>query len=255
MTKADPHDEHAACGGFDRRGFLRLSTAVAATGLLAGGLGGGLAFAEALTREQRDRLTPDEILAEMKKGNERFRSGHALHDYRKQQKASAGGQFPAAVILSCVDSRAPAEVIMDLGIGEAFNCRIAGNIADEDILGSMEFACKVAGAKVVLVMGHTACGAIKGAIDNVELGNLTGLLAKIRPAVQATTFAGERSAKNYAFVDAVARKNVELTMAMIPERSPVLRDLQSQHAIQIAGAMYNLETAEVDFLPGGRQTG
>jgi carbonic anhydrase len=136
---------------------------------------------------------------------------------------------------------------MDLGIGEVFNARVAGNIANEDILGSMEFACKLADAKVVLVMGHTACGAIKGAIDNAELGNLTGLLAKIKPAVQATEFTGERSAKNYQFVDAVARKNVELTIANIRKNSPVLLELESQGAIKIAGAMYSLETAVIDF--------
>src|SRR5438067_13590532 len=122
----------------------------------------------------------------MKEGNERFRRGERKdRNYLREQRASAKGQYPSAVVLSCIDSRAPAEVIMDLGIGDIFNARVAGNIANEDILGSMEFACKLSGAKVVLVMGHTACGAIKGAIDNAELGNLTGLLAKIKPAIKA----------------------------------------------------------------------
>ena len=211
-------------------------------------LPGRVACAAALTKAQRDKLTPDEIIALMKQGNERFRRGEETpHDYLAQQKASAKGQYPAAVILSCIDSRAPAETIMDLGIGDVFNARVAGNIANDDILGSMEFACKVAGAKVVLVMGHTACGAIKGAIDNVQLGNLTGLLAKIRPAVEATEYQGERSAKNYGFVDAVARKNVELTMADIRRRSAVLAELETSGAIKIAGAMYNLETGLVEF--------
>ena len=151
------------------------------------------------------------------------------------------------MLQSCIDSRAPAEVIIDLGIGDIFNCRVAGNVENEDILGSMEFACKLAGAKVVLVMGHTACGAVKGAIDNAELGNLTGLLAKIKPAVQATTYTGERSAKNYAFVDAVARKNVELTLADIRTHSPVLAELEANRAIEIVGAMYNLDTGRVEF--------
>jgi len=136
---------------------------------------------------------------------------------------------------------------MDLGIGDIFNARVAGNISNEDILGSMEFACKLSGAKVVLVMGHTACGAIKGAIDNAELGNLTGLLAKIKPAVKATTFQGDLSSKNGAYVDAVARKNVELTMADIRKNSPVLAELESKGTIKIAGAMYDLETATVNF--------
>jgi carbonic anhydrase len=161
--------------------------------------------------------------------------------------ASAKGQYPAAVLLSCIDSRAPAEVIMDLGIGDIFNCRVAGNVANEDILGSMEFACKLAGAKVVLVMGHTACGAIKGAIDNAQLGNLTGLLAKIRPAVQETAYTGERSSSNYSFVDAVARRNVELTLANIRKDSPVLAEMAANGTIKMTGAMYNLETAAVEF--------
>ncbi|WP_213288573.1 carbonic anhydrase family protein [Bradyrhizobium sp. sGM-13] len=154
---------------------------------------------------------------------------------------------PAAVLLTCIDSRAPAEVIMDLGLGDIFNCRVAGNVRNADILGSMEFACKLAGAKVVLVMGHTACGAIKGAIDNAELGNLTGLLTKIKPAVEETTYTGERLAKNYAFVDAVARKNVEMTVAGIRKDSPVLAELDAKGEIKIAGAMYSLETGAVEF--------
>ena len=231
-----------------RRNLLTISSAAVAVGLVAGSLDGRLAYAAALTRAQRDKMTPDEIIAEMKRGNERFRRGEkTTQNFLAQQRASAKEQHPAAVLLSCIDSRAPAEMILNLGIGDIFNARVAGNIANEDILGSMEFACKAAGAKVVLVMGHTACGAIKGAIDNVELGNLTGLLAKIRPAVQETTFAGERSTKNLAYVDAVARKNVELTLADIRKRSAVLRDLESQRAVKVVGAMYNLETAVVEF--------
>jgi carbonic anhydrase len=193
-------------------------------------------------------MTPEDIIAAMRHGNARFREGERKdRNYLREQRASAKGQYPAAVILSCIDSRAPAEVILDLGIGDIFNARVAGNIQNDDILGSMEFGCKVAGAKVVLVLGHTSCGAIKGAIDNVKLGNLTGLLDKIRPAVEATTYTGDRTTKNLAFVDAVARKNVELTMAQISEKSPVLKELQSSHALLITGAMYNIETAAVEF--------
>jgi carbonic anhydrase len=206
------------------------------------------AYADALTKAQRDEMRPSEIIDVMKKGNERFRSGvRQNRNYLNEQKASASGQYPAAVLLSCIDSRAPAEVIMDLGLGDIFNCRVAGNVANPDILGSMEFACKLAGAKVVLVMGHTACGAIKGAIDNAELGNLTGLLDKIKPAVQATNYSGERSAKNYAFVDAVARTNVQITMDNVRKNSAVLANLESKGTIKIAGAMYNLETGAVEF--------
>ncbi len=232
-----------------RRSFIRLSGAAAATAALGITSLGKVAYGAALTSAQREKMTPDQIVALMKDGNQRFRLGkESPHDYLAQQKTSAKGQYPAAVILSCIDSRAPAETIMDLGIGDCFNARVAGNVANDDILGSMEFACQVAGAKVVLVMGHTSCGAVKGAIDNVQLGNLTGLLAKIRPAVRTAQYQGERSAKNYGFVDAVARKHVELTMADIRRRSSVLSELASSGAIKIAGAMYNLETGAVEFL-------
>jgi carbonic anhydrase len=232
-----------------RRNFLKLAGSAAALGASGGGLLSGTAYADALTKAQRDKMSPAEIIAVMKKGNERFRGGvRKNRNYLNEQKASASGQYPAAVLLSCIDSRAPAEVIMDLGIGDIFNCRVAGNVANEDILGSMEFACKLAGAKVVLVMGHTACGAIKGAIDNADLGNLTGLLDKIKPSVQATSYSGERSSKNYGFVDAVARTNVQMTVDNIRKNSPVLAELESKGTIKIAGAMYNLQTAALDFV-------
>ncbi len=232
----------------NRRSFLKTTSAAAVTAVVTMAPLGNIAYGAALTKAQRDKLTPDEIIELMKKGNQRFRLGkESPHDYLNQQKATAKGQYPAAVILSCIDSRAPVETIMDLGIGDTFNARVAGNISNDDILGSMEFACKLAGAKVVLVMGHTACGAIKGAIDNAQLGNLTGLLGKIRPAVTATKYQGERSASNYGFVDAVARTNVELTMADIRRRSSVLADLEKSGAIKIVGAMYSLETGAVEF--------
>jgi carbonic anhydrase len=234
---------------FSRRTFFKLASGAAAIGVLGANLTGSLVYADALGKEKRDKMTPDEILAALKRGNKNFSKGlKTSRNYINEQKATAKGQFPAAVVLSCIDSRAPAEVIMDLGIGDIFNARVAGNIENDDILGSMEFACKISGAKVVLVMGHSACGAIKGAIDNVELGNLTGLLAKIKPAVKATTFKGEASSKNAAYVDAVAQKNVELTMSDIRKKSPVLAELESKGAIKIAGAMYNLETATMSFL-------
>ena len=231
-----------------RRTFLKLTSGAAMTGVLGANLSTSLVYADALGKEKRDKMTPDEILAALKRGNANFSKGlRSSRNYLNEQKVSAKGQYPSAVILSCIDSRAPAEVIMDLGIGDIFNARVAGNISNDDILGSMEFACKLEGAKVVLVMGHTSCGAIKGAIDNAELGNLTGLLAKIKPAMKATTLKGELSSKNGAYVDAVAQKNVELTMADIRKKSPVLAELESKGMIKIAGAMYNLETAKVNF--------
>jgi carbonic anhydrase len=234
-----------------RRSFLKASAAITAMTFIGTGALSGIAHADALTKAQRDKLSPDDILALMKKGNKRFYSGKREdRNVLAQQRASAKGQYPAAVLLTCIDSRAPAETILDLGIGDIFNSRVAGNIENPDILGSMEFACKLAGAKVVLVMGHTACGAIKGAIDNAELGNLTGLLAKIKPAVAATTYTGQRTSKNYSFVDAVARKNVEITMSDILKDSAVLAAMESNGDIKIAGAMYNLETGVIDFFAG-----
>jgi len=232
---------------FDRRTFCKAASVSTAIGVVEATLGTVLAHAD-LTKEKREKMTPDEVIRQMKAGNERFRSGKPQHrDLMREVKATTKAQYPAAVVFSCIDSRAPTELILDFGIGDIFSGRVAGNVADEDVLGSMEFACKVAGSKVVLVMGHTGCGAIKGVIDGVELGNLTALLSKIRPAVEATRYTGERSAKNYAFVDAVARENVVMTIANVRQRSPVLRDLESAGSIKIAGAMYNLETGAVEF--------
>jgi len=231
-----------------RRGFVRTAVgawvfapAASSAALLQAGSG-------ALTKEARDRMTPDEVIAGMKKGNERFRAGKMMpHDYLAQQQSSAAGQFPAAVVLGCIDSRAPGEILFDAGIGEAFNARIAGNVVNDDLLGSMEFACAVAGAKAVVVFGHTACGAVKGAIDDVEMGNLTGLLARIKPAITATTFDGEKSSKNAAYVDAVARTNVVVALDNVRRRSPILADLEKKGSIRVAGAMYDVATGKVDF--------
>jgi carbonic anhydrase len=205
-----------------------------------------------LTKEQRDRMTPAQVLDELKQGNERFRTGKMVsRDYRDQQRTSAAGQYPSAAVLGCIDSRAPAEIVFDTGIGDTFNARIAGNVVNDDLLGSLEFACAVAGAKVLLLFGHTACGAIKGAIDDVEMGNLTGLLARVKPAISATTFSGEKSSKNAAYVDAVARTNVLLSLDNIRRRSPILGDLEKKKSLQIVGGMYDLATGVVEFLAEG----
>jgi len=203
-----------------------------------------------LTQEWQESLTPEQILAAAKRGNERFISGQPIQrDYQHDVRATKQGQYPAAIVLSCIDSRAPAEIIFDAGIGNIFNARVAGNIVDEDLAGSMEYACKVAGSKVALVMGHTNCGAVKGAIDNVKLGNLTGLLAKLMPAVQALhDFPGDHSSHNKAFVDAVATRNVQLTVENVRKISPLLKELEDKKQIVIAGAMYNVSTGKVEFL-------
>ena len=245
----EQHQHAVRCNHLKRRSFLKALGSAPSIGIFGGSLVSEAVYADALTKAQRDKMTPSEIIDAAKRGNERFRSGvRQNRNYLNEQKASASGQYPAAVLLSCIDSRAPAEVIMDLGLGDIFNCRVAGNIANQDILGSMEFGCKLAGAKVVCVMGHTACGAIKGAIDNVELGNLTGLLDKIKPAVQATNYSGERSSKNYAFVDAVARTNVQMTVDNVRKNSAVLAELERNGTIKITGAMYNLQTGALEFL-------
>ena len=196
-------------------------------------------------------MTPASALEALRAGNDRFLAGQATERNLMQQvEQTTGGQWPFAVVLSCIDSRAPAELLFDQGIGDVFNIRIAGNFANEDILGSMEFACKVAGAKLILVLGHTACGAIKGACDSVELGNLTGMLKKLRPAVDATaepSDPAQRTSANAAFVDDVARNNVEQTKANIVERSQLLREMLDDGEIGIAGAIYDVRSGKVDF--------
>jgi carbonic anhydrase len=204
----------------------------------------------ATLKAEQAALTPAQVLESLQQGNERFASGKAKpRDMRHDQEVTAAGQFPHAVILSCIDSRAPAEFIFDQGLGNLFNARIAGNVANNDIVGSMEFACAAAGAKLVVVMGHTHCGAVMGACDHVQMGNLTGLLDRIQPAVQAVhDVPGERNSTNEKFVEAVTEANVRLTVARIRELSPILRDLESAGKIQIVGCIYNLETGRVQFL-------
>ncbi|RZL91208.1 MAG: carbonic anhydrase [Variovorax sp.] len=234
--------------GNGRRAWLKAGAGAAV--VMAGiGLRTDDAEAASLSQAQRDAMTPDQVIEMMKKGNARFRSGKMQpQNFLAQKRSSASGQYPAAVILSCIDSRAPAEIILDMGIGDTFNARVAGNIANKDLMGSLEFACAAAGAKVVLVMGHTACGAIKGAIDNVQLGNLTGLLDTIKPAVAATPYTGDRSSKNAQFVDLVARTNVQQTIDTLRSGSPVLADLERKGQIKIVGSMYDLSNGVVSFL-------
>ena len=204
----------------------------------------------AALKAEQAALTPAQALELLKRGNDRFVTGKPEpRDMLYDQKATAAGQYPHAVILGCIDSRAPAEFVFDQGIGEIFDARIAGNIATADLVGSLEFACAVSGAKLVLVMGHTSCGAIKGACDHVQLGNLTGLLDKIQPAVAAVRdVPGERNSKNNQFVEAVSEANVRLTVTRIRELSPILRELESAGKIQIVGSVYDLETGRVQFL-------
>jgi len=201
------------------------------------------------TKESQAAMTPQSALAELKAGNARFVAGHPLNrNLPADVKATASGQYPFAVVLSCLDSRQPIEIVLDQGIGDIFSARVAGNVLNDDILGSMEFACKVSGTKLIAVIGHSNCGAIKGAVDDVELGNLTGLLAKIKPAIEHVPADGQpRNSKNLQFVDKVSEMNVQLVMQQIRERSPILREMLDNGQIGLVGGMYDLSTGEVHF--------
>jgi len=204
-----------------------------------------------MTKAEQDSLTPDQVLQEFKDGNERFKNGNVTqrHHTEEIRKVATGGQYPKAMVLSCVDSRIPVEDVFDQGIGDIFVGRVAGNFVNTDLLGSMEFACKVAGAKLILVMGHQHCGAVKGAIDNVHLGNITSMLTNIKPAVELShSFKGEKSSKNEAFVKLVAQNNVQHTIAQIRAKSEILRTMESEGKIKIIGAFYTLRTGELQFL-------
>lgn len=201
------------------------------------------------TIEFQKGITPYQVLEKFKTGNKRFLENKMLHrDYLSQVDLSAQGQHPYAVIISCIDSRKPAEIIFDKGIGDMFNARIAGNFVNKDILGSLEFACKVSGAKLILVMGHSDCGAIKSACDHVKLGNITAMLANITPAVNAIPgFDKERTSANKIFVEAVARQNVIIAKDKIMKESPILREMVNKKEVIIVGCMYNLKNGTVEF--------
>ena len=203
-----------------------------------------------LTRAEQDALTPDQVLNELKAGNQRFLSGTLTsRDHSAQVRDAASGQFPKAMVLSCVDSRIPVEDVFDRGIGDLFVARVAGNFENTDILGSMEFATKVSGAKVVLVLGHGECGAVKAAIDRAELGNITEMLGNIRPAIESLSdYEGDRTSANPEFVQMVVEKNVRLTVEDIRERSPILREMEAAGQIKIAGALYDMKTGVIQFL-------
>ena len=202
---------------------------------------------KALTKETQAKISPAGALQLLKEGNKRFVSDKkASRDLLEQVRDTATGQYPFATILSCIDSRVSAELIFDQGVGDIFSVRVAGNIVNEDLLGSMEFACKLAGTRVILVLGHTSCGAVKGACDGVKLGNLTGLLAKIQPAIDSVPDDGKpRTSKNKVFTSLVSHANVRVQMGRIRKESPVLRELEEQGKIDIVGAVYDVETAKV----------
>lgn len=202
-----------------------------------------------LTKEMQTAITPSMALNLLKEGNERFISNLKINrNLLQQANETSDGQHPFAVILSCIDSRTSAELIFDQGLGDVFSVRIAGNIINEDILGSMEFGCKVAGSKIIVVLGHTKCGAVKGACDHVEMGNLTALLTKIRPAVdEEQTTKENRNSTNATFVENVSVINVKRTVKSIVERSPILKEMIEKGDIGIVGGTHNIATGQVTF--------
>lgn len=203
-----------------------------------------------MTKEEQAALTPDAVVQDFIEGNKRFHSGvKTVRDHSEQIRKAVPGQFPKAVVLSCLDSRVPVEDVFDQGLGDIFVGRVAGNFVNEDLLGSMEFACKVAGAKLILVMGHQHCGAVKSAIDDVKLGNITAMLAKIKPAVQMSQdFAGEKTSKNDEFVEHVSENNVKYAMQQIREKSPILKEMENKGEIKIVGAFYRLTDGTLEFV-------
>ena len=206
---------------------------------------------KSLTKEIQETITPKMALELLKEGNKRFVNNLKVNrNLLQQANETSDGQHPFAVILSCIDSRTSAELIFDQGLGDIFSVRIAGNILNEDILGSMEFGCKVAGSKIIVVLGHTKCGAVKGACDHVEMGNLTALLSKIRPAVDdETTTKENRNSSNAVFVENVATINVKRTVKSIQERSPILKEMIASGQIGIVGGTHDISTGIVAFYP------
>ncbi len=206
---------------------------------------------KAHTKETQATLTPEKSLQFLKEGNQRFQENLKAHrNLLEQVNDTSEGQFPFATILSCIDSRVSAELVFDQGLGDIFSIRIAGNFVNEDILGSMEFACKLAGTKLIVVLGHTSCGAIKGACDHARMGNLTALIKKIEPAVAAVQEPKEenlRNSKNLAFVDEVSEVNVNMNIENIRQRSEILADMETYGEIKIIGAMYDISTGIVSF--------
>jgi len=207
---------------------------------------------KAHTKETQAAISPDNAISLLKEGNSRFVAKNmANRDLLDQVNDTASGQYPFATILSCIDSRVSAELIFDQGVGDIFSARVAGNIVNEDLLGSIEFACKLAGTKVLVILGHTACGAVKGACDDAKLGNLSILLDKIKPAVNAVSQpadASQRNSKNIDFVNEVAVKNVHMTIENTRNMSPVLKEMEDNGEIKIVGAMYDIKDGSVRFL-------
>jgi len=203
------------------------------------------------SKEEQQKLTPSEVLDILKKGNQEFVEDNlTVRNNSDRIRTAVLGQYPLAVVLSCLDSRVPVEDVFHRGIGDMFVSRVAGNIVNEDILGSLEYACKVSGSKLIVVLGHTHCGAIQSAIDDVKMGNITSLLSKIKPAVEKANsfYKGDKSSKNDEFMDAVCNLNVQISIDEIRSKSPILKEMEDLNEIMIVGAIYDMKTGKVDFL-------
>ena len=199
------------------------------------------------TKEIQSKLSALEVLEILKEGNQRFlNQAPKSRNLLEQVNTTSTGQFPLAVVISCIDSRVPTEMVFDQGIGDIFCVRVAGNVINQDVLGSVEFACKVAGVKLIVVMGHTSCGAVKGACNDVELGNLTGLLNKIKPSISIVANRGV-AANDAGFVDEVALENVQVSLDTILNDSPVIKEMVDNHEVKCAKAMYSVQTGEVEL--------
>lgn len=233
--------------GISRRNFFYGTAASAA--LVISTSGARASTCAMPTKERQAALSPQGVVDELMAGNQRFVSGTMVNcDLNAQVMETATGQYPIAAVVGCIDSRVPPEMVFDQNIGDIFSARIAGNFVNTDILGSLEFACRVAGAKAIVVLGHTSCGAVKGAIDQVKLGNLTEMLARIEPAVQAAGPVAERSSKDSAFVQKVADANVALTVEAIKAQSEVLAGMVAAGELVIVGAMHDVATGQISLI-------
>jgi carbonic anhydrase len=232
-----------------RRAFCGCASAALWSGFVATRAEAEPAACAVMTKDSQRATSPADALARLKAGNERFVGGHTVNcDLIKQAKETAKGQAPFATVVGCIDSRVPPELVFDQRIGDIFCARVAGNFVNTDIIGSLEFATKITGTRAIVVLGHNECGAVKGAIDNAKLGNLTATLANIRPAVKATKASGDRTSKNAAFVQAVAETNVRMAVAELTAKSPVMKKLVGAGFFKLVGGMHYLATGMVSWL-------
>lgn len=238
-----------AQGILDRRTFVGSMIAAATASTVAATSAKADGHCNAMTADMQWAMSPDEAIGRLQEGNARFVAGEMENcDLMTQVKATAEGQAPFAAVVGCIDSRVPPELVFDQQIGDIFSARVAGNFVNTDIIGSLEFATAVAGSKAIIILAHSSCGAVKGAVDEVKLGNLTAMLENIEPAIQATPLTGEKSSSNKKYVEAVATKNAELTVQVLLARSPVIKGLVDEGKVKVVAAKHDVATGKVTFL-------